>query len=349
MDTIDLRSDLMAPRSLKTAQAMYAAASGTPAMDNGEDFYERTLMDLMARELGVEATLLVPTCTMANQIAIRLHLPEGGLLASAGLAHVVTVEAPATALTGVRKHVLPSDRGHPPPSTVAEFLAEQKAGEPTLVWLENTHMLSAGSVMPDGWQREIGVLSRGHGAGVHLDGSRLWNAAVVRNAAMSTLMEGCDTAAISLNKAVGAPVGSVLAGSRAAIDEAARWRDAMGGQWRPVGVIAAAALAALDDWRERLEADRANTRTLAEAIVGRLGEHAVQPADTNLIFLNRANNDGSSFVEALGRRGVKTTMLISSVVRLAVHGGVGAKQIKVILEAVTAADGELAAAHPESS
>jgi threonine aldolase len=264
-DVIDLRSDLMGPRPRPVVAAMSAAAARPPAMAYGEDPDESALMERLTVELGVEAALLVPTCTMANQIAIRLHLPGGGRIAAAALSHVLTVEARATAATGVAGQVLSSENGHPSPSAVADFLAGRRAGEATLVWLENTHMLSAGSIMPVGWQTQIGASCRKAGCAVHLDGSRLWNAAVAQDAPMAMLVAGCDTVAISLNKAIGAPLGSVLTGSRAEIDEAQRWRDALGGGWRPIGCIAAAALAALDGWRERLKMDAAVTGGLATA------------------------------------------------------------------------------------
>jgi threonine aldolase len=275
---IDLRSDLMGPRTREVAEAMRDAVLRPGAMDFGEDADERRLSDQLTAEFGVEAVLLVPTCTMANQIAIRLHLPDGGQLSSSARDHVVTVEARATALTGVVHQTLSAENGHLSPSVVSEYLNGDTRGESRLVWLENTHMLSAGSVMPSGWQTEIGVACRAAGAALHLDGSRLWNAAVAQEASMATLMTGCDTAAISLNKAIGAPVGSVLAGSRAAIEQAVRWRDVMGGNWRPLGGIAAAALVALQGWRPRLATDLAMTQAIADSIVDRLGEGAILPA-----------------------------------------------------------------------
>jgi threonine aldolase len=340
-NTIDLRSDLMVPRSQQVLAAMSAAAFRPPAMAYGEDPDERALTERLVAELGVEAALLVPTCTMANQIAIRLHLPDGGRLAAGALSHVLTVEARATALTGVAGQVLPAENGHPSPAAVADFLAGRRAGEAALVWLENTHMLSAGTIMPPGWQTQIGESCRMAGCSVHLDGSRLWNAAVAQGVKMSALVAGCDTAAISLNKAIGAPLGSVLAGSRAAIDVALRWRDALGGGWRPIGCIASAALAALEDWRERLETDAAMTRRLVAALAARLGDQAVQRAPTNLIFLNRPGGDAQSFVEALGRHAVRAMTLTPSLVRLAIHSGVRMAEIDIIAAAVVATDVEL--------
>ena len=306
-----------------------------------EDPAERALYDMLAEELGVEAVLLVPTCTMANQIAIRLHLSNGGRLASTAFAHVVTIEARATALTGVVRHLLAGENGHPSPSTVADFVAAADPHEPALIWLENTHMLSAGSVMPAGWQAQIGDTCRKAGRTVHLDGSRLWNAAVAQNVTMATLVDGCDTVSISLNKAIGAPVGSVLGGSRAAIGEAVRWRDAMGGEWRPIGPIAAAAFAALDGWRERLERDTSITSALAAAITSRLGEDAVQPVHTNLIFLNRSGGDASLFVDGLALRSVGATLLTDGLVRLAIHNGVREPEVELVATAIASVDAEL--------
>lgn len=341
---IDLRSDLMGPRTREVAEAMRDAVMRPGAMDFGEDADERRLSDQLTAELDVEALLLVPTCTMANQIAIRLHLPEGGRLASSARDHVVTVEAGATALTGVVHEILSAENGHPSPAIVSEYLNAGTRGKPRLVWLENTHMLSAGSVMPSGWQTEIGVACRAADTALHLDGSRLWNAAVAQEASMATLMTGCDTAAISLNKAIGAPAGSVLAGSRLAIEQAVRWRDAMGGNWRPLGGIAAAALAALQGWRPRLATDLAMTQAIAEAIVDRLGEDAILPAPTNLIFLNRPAGDAVAFVGALARQGVRAIVLAPAHVRLAVHSGVREREVEKIIAAITTADAERAAA-----
>ncbi len=334
----DLRSDLMAPRSERVAEAMRVAALGAPAMTRGEDPHERALSDYLCAELGVEAVLLVPTCTMANQIAIRLALPDGGVLASAARAHIVTTEAKATGLTGVTPHALPHEDGHPSPETVETFLSEQTAGQPTLVWLENTQMLSAGSVMPVGWQTRIGDACRARNIPVHLDGSRLWNAAVAQGSPMSAMTQGTDTIALSLNKAIGAPVGSILAGSRAAIEAATEWRNALGGEWRPIGPIAAAALAALDGWRERLTADMHVTRSLAEAIVARLGEDAVRPAPSNLIFLHRPEGDAAQFVEQLAANKARVLALGPKLVRLAIHGGMRFDDVGPIANAICEAN-----------
>jgi threonine aldolase len=339
-DIIDLRSDLMAPRLAEVARALHAAALEAPAMDYREDPHELRLGERLLEELGVEAVLLVPTCTLANQIAIRLHLPDGGRLASAKLAHVITVEARATALTGIGHDALPDESGHPSPAAVEAYLAHSAPGEPKLIWLENTHMMAAGSVMPVGWQVKIGAACRAAGGALHLDGSRLWNAAVAQGAPMSVLVAGSDTVAVSLNKAIGAPLGSVLAGSRAQIEEAVRWRDILGGGWRPLGGIAAAAVAALEGWRARLEADTAMTRDLAAAIEARLGGELLQPSPSNLVFLSRPERDAAKFIEALARRGVRAIMISPTRVRLAIHGGVREREVRMIAAAVAAANAE---------
>jgi len=325
---------------------MFSGSQRPPALAYGEDHDEKVLMKKLEAELGVEAVLLVPTCTMANQIAIRLHLANGGELASCALSHIVTVEASATALTGVSGKPLASENGHLSPAAVEGFLAGRSQDDAALIWLENTHMLSAGSVMPSGWQAAIGGMCKPVGVAVHLDGSRLWNAAVAQDAPVSALVAGCNTVAISLNKAVGAPCGSVLGGSREDIAKAVHLRSAMGGEWRPIGSIASAALAALDGWRDRLEADAFATRSLATSIVGRLGEHAVLPAPTNLIFLSRPNGDAARFVEALSRLGVKALVLTPEAVRLAIHSGVRDKEVEIIANVVKTADIELNGARP---
>jgi threonine aldolase len=322
------------------ADAMSRACLRAPAMTREEDPDERALAEALCEELGLEAVLLTPTCTMANQIAVRLHLPSGGLLASNDLAHVVTVEARATSLTGVTRASLASEHGHPTPMAVRSFLAESN-GTPggALVWLENTHMLAAGSVMPDEWQAAISEHCRGAGVAVHLDGSRLWNAAAASRSSMAKLATGIDTVAISLNKALGAPLGSVLAGSRALIEEADRWRNALGGEWRPVGPIAAGALAAFrGDWRARLERDLELTHRLAEAICERFGDAFIMPVETNLIFVNRPLDDAKAYRTELERLGVRTTFIAPTTVRLALHGGISADAVTTIVEAMAEAE-----------
>lgn len=356
---IDLRSDLMGPRTKAVADAMSDAVLRTPTMEYGEDAYERALGDALTIELGVEAVLLVPTCTMANQIAIRLHLPDGGHLATAPYSHIVTAEAPSTAMTGVETFALqtdhnaspdgnpyavPANNGHPTPESVRAFLVQRDAARASLVWLENTHMLSAGSLLPAGAQAQITALCHDADVRLHLDGSRLWNAAAASNASMSELVAGCDSTAISLNKAIGAPVGSILAGSRAMIEEAVRMRRALSGEWRPISSIAAAALASLAGWRTRLEADTAMTGALAAKIADALGEPAVQPAPTNLILLNRPSGDAARFVAALERKGVRSILVTPGIVRLAIHNGIRDREVAMVADAVVAADTELVTA-----
>ena len=160
---------------------------------------------------------------------------------------------------------------------------------------------------------------------------------------MSALVAGCDTVAVSLNKAIGAPLGSVLAGSHAAIDEALRLRDALGGGWRPIGSVAAASRAALEGWRHRLETDTGFARKLGEGLSDRLGGDAVQPVQTNLIFLNRARGDAALFIDILKRHGVEAIGLTSRLVRLAIHSGVRDGEVETIVAAVATADIEAAA------
>ena len=341
LSVIDLRSDLLCPRSERVAEAMRAACFDAPSMERGEDRHEAELSERLISELGVEAVLLTPTCTMANQIAIRLHLPTGGALLSAFHAHVVTVEARATALTGVTNHGLAAVGGHVAPAVFAEAVRELETARASLAWLENTHMRSAGTTLPSNWQSGVAEVLRSVGGRVHLDGSRLWNAAARLSTPMSALTAGADTVAVSLNKAVGAPVGSVLAGSKAIIAEAVGWRDALGGNWRPLGPIAAAAVAALEGWRERLETDLAMTERLATVLVARLGSAAVQPAPTNLIFLNRPAGDAWDFVQALAREGVGAIPIGPGAIRLAIHSGVREAQVSQVADAVEAAHSAL--------
>lgn len=323
---IDLRSDLMTGASPRVRRAITEAMTRLPAMERDEDPDERRLNAELAAELGKEAALLFPTCTMANQAALRVWLPQGGSVAAAATAHVCTVEASATALTGVTTRQLTAERGHPSPEAVSDYLASREDGSgPTLIWLENTFMLSAGSVMPKGWQGGVAQACLRHSARLHLDGSRLWNAAAATGASMAEAAEGADSVSVSLNKAVGAPLGAILAGSRDMIEAAASVRAALGGEWRPLGWVAAGALAAMQDWRERLIEDHAVARTVAGGLQASLGADRAPTPETNLVFVSLPSRNARAVAEAAKAEGVLVLPLAARRIRLALHSGVTAR------------------------
>ena len=306
------------------AAAMARAAGRPPAMVRGEDPDERALTEEVAAMLGHEAALFVPTCTMANQIALRLRCPPGSVVLAERTAHVATVERGATAMTGAAVRAGPGRNGHLTPDAVLDVLRDGQP--PALVWLENTSMRAGGTVMPDGWQASIAATLRGTDIKIHLDGSRLWNAAVASGSSMAELAAGADTVAVSLNKAVGAPLGSILAGSQRTITRAAGLRDQMGGHWRPVGILAAAARAAIAECTERIARAHVAAAELAEALRPELGGRVSTP-ETNIVLI-ASPGSARADVQSLQTAGILALALDSDTVRLVTHSGLDKNDLR---------------------
>lgn len=332
----DMRSDLLVPRSSAVVDAVAGAFRDRPAMDSGEDPHEAHLLSQVCDLLGCEAGLFLPTCTMANQVAVRCWLPSGGPVAADALSHIFTVEHKALGLTGAAPQAIPSQAGHITPQAIADYLTENEQ-TPCLVWLENTHNLAGGSIMPAGWQVEIAGHCAEAARPLHLDGSRLWNAAAADGQELASLAEGVSSVALSLNKAVGAPMGAVLAGPRALIEQADQVRKAMSGEWRPIGPLAAGALAAIQGWRERLHHDHETAREIAAGLQSRLGDVAVSSPETNIIMLHCPMGSAGKIVAFADERGVKVLPISDRLIRFAIHGGVDRKAVPFIVEVVTKA------------
>lgn len=213
--------------------------------------------------------MFAPSGTMVNQLALRAHTEPGDEVILDGNAHIYYYEggAPA-ALAGVMCRCLPGVRGI---FTAAELEAVLRPADqhfpPTkLVCLENTHNRGGGKIWPQELVREIGTLTRERGIRLHLDGARLWNAAVTRGISERELAAEFDSVAVCFSKGLGAPVGSALCGSREFIQRARRFRKMFGGGMRQAGVLAAGALHALEHHRGRLAEDHANARALAAGL-----------------------------------------------------------------------------------
>lgn len=330
--SVDLRSDLMSGCMPSVADAMARAALRRPAMMRGEDPDERALTEEVAAMLGQEAALFVPTCTMANQIALRLWCPPGSAVLAERSAHVVTVECGATASTGAAVRTVSGYKGHLTPDAVEDALRGD--GQcPSLVWFENTSMRAGGTIMPDGWQDGVARTLRGTRTKLHLDGSRLWNAAVGSGRGMAELAGGADTVAISLNKAVGAPLGSILTGARETIIRAAEMREEMGGNWRPVGILAAGARAALKGCMDRIAWAHEAAAHLASCLQASLGPRVGTP-ETNIILISCAGK-ARMVVASLHAAGVLGLALDADTIRLVAHSGMASVDLRALAETIS--------------
>ena len=285
----DFRSDLMAGIPPAARESMLLAAAQDPEMGARDDPHQSRLERTVADLAGFEDALFLPTCTLANQIALRLWCRPGDAVVAAADSHVAGHEAASTAgLSGVTARRLAGMRGHLPPEAVQAALAQPRRPEeqPTrLVWLENTHMRAGGTVAPDGWIIAIANTCSDAGVKLHIDGSRLWNAEAATGRSLAVLASAADSLSLSLNKALGAPAGSLLLGSRASIREALAVRATLGANWRPVGFLAAGALAAVQGRHARLQDDHRRARVLHAGLSRSLGPLAGMMPDTNIVLV----------------------------------------------------------------
>ena len=319
---IDLRSDTVT----KPTPAMYAAMASAEVGDDvyGEDPTVNRLEKRAAEIFAREAAIFVPTGTMGNQIAIRLHTQHGQEVICESRSHVLDWEmAMVSAFSGCLPRAVAGDRG------VLTWDAIKKAIAPKiyyraatgLISLENTHNMAGGTVTPLPVLREVWQGAREAGLPVHLDGARVFNAATALGVSVAELTSGFDTVMFCLSKGLGAPVGSILVGSREAIDRARIYRKALGGGMRQAGVLAAAGLIALEEMTARLAEDHANARFLAETVAKcSTAEIDLAAVQTNIvIFALRNQGDAPVLVAKLKEKGILSSSIGPHHVRLVTH------------------------------
>jgi threonine aldolase len=289
---IDLRSDTVTRPTPAMRRAMADAEVGDDVY--GEDPTVNALQERVAALLGTEAALFVPSGSMANQIAIKVHTQPGDGVLVGGSAHNWMFEAGAAgAISSVQVEVLPGDGRFDAAALRAAYKPDNHMNAPTrLVSVENTHNMGGGRIWDQDAVRSVVAAARELGLATHLDGARLWNAAVAQGLPESALAQGFDTISVCLSKGLGAPVGSLLCGSRALVHRAHRFRKMLGGGMRQAGILAAAGLYALEHHRTRLAEDHANAAFLA-AELARLPGLAVDPAGvhTNIVMVDIASDE----------------------------------------------------------
>jgi threonine aldolase len=305
---IDLRSDTMTRPSAAMRAAMAAADVGDDVW--GEDPTVNALQERVAALLGKPAALLVPSGTMSNQIAIRAHTHHGDAMLLGVGSHCTTYESgAAAALSGVQPRELGTGGLFCADDVIAAIPPANVHNAPaTLVWLENTHNRGGGRVFPQRDVIAIAEAAHARGLRVHLDGARLLNAAVASGRPAVELAAPVDSTSICLSKGLGAPVGSVLAGSRELIDRALRLRKMFGGGMRQAGILAAAGLYALEHNVARLAEDHANAALLGAGLAALPGLTLAQPAvETNIVVFDLDPDvpcDAPAFLSACAARGV---------------------------------------------
>ncbi|WP_224270399.1 threonine aldolase family protein [Haloprofundus salinisoli] len=336
---IDLRSDTVTRPSEEMREAARDA-------DVGDDVYrdDPTVNELERRAadlVGKEAALYVPSGTMGNQIAARVHTDRGQELLCDEEAHVVKWELGGIAqLSQLQVRTIDcGDRCVPTPEQVRERYVEEDLHRPGtgLLTLENTHNSRGGVAVPKEHIDAAAEAAHDLGVPVHLDGARIFNAAVSLDEDPKALVENVDSVMFCLSKGLGAPVGSVLAGDAAYIDRARRTRKLLGGGMRQAGVIAAPGLLALENV-DRLAEDHENARTLAAGLDDLPGLTATVP-DSNIVVVDVAGAGltANEFVDACVDEGVACGAFGDTTVRLCTNWGVSASDVEDALDHIAAA------------
>jgi len=311
---IDLRSDTVT----RPTESMRAAMAGAEVGDDvyGEDPTAIALEERVAGLFGHEAALFMPTGSMANVLAVRSVVAPGEEVLCEASAHIVRAELGAHgAYSGLTSRTWIHPRGQIDLTALQSLFAPDMGPffvRTAAISVENTHNFAGGAVLPLADLRDLRDYATGVGTAVHLDGARIWNAHVATGTPLADYGAIADVMAVCLSKGLGAPVGSLMIGSRDAITEARVWRKRMGGGMRQVGILAAAGLHALDHHVERLADDHDHARLLAEAC-------GVDPAsvDTNIVVV--ARNDAAEFVARAAEEGVRVATVGPTVVRLVTH------------------------------
>jgi len=319
MAPIDLRSDTVTKPTPEMRRAMAEAEVGDDVY--GEDPTVNRLEQKAAEMLGKEAALFVPSGTMGNAIAVRLLTERGDEVLVERRSHVVRFElAGMSVISGVMPRMVDGEGGHIAPEQVRAAVAPHAyyKSDVRLVVLENTHNLGGGTVQSLAEQRDVIAAARECGFKVHLDGARIWNAAVALGVAPAELAAGADTVMTCLSKGLCAPVGSLVASTRERIGEARRIRKLLGGGMRQAGVLAAAGLVALETLVPRLAEDHANARLLGEAFARGRGV-TLAPVETNIVVGVLEGRTAAEAVAALREKGVLANAMDARTLRLTTH------------------------------
>ena len=335
---IDLRSDTVTRPTAAMRKAMAEAEVGDDVY--GEDPTVNRLEKDAAAVFGREAAIFVPTGTMGNQIAIRLHTEHGQEVICESRSHVLDWEmATMASFSGCQARTVEGERGVLSWDRIRRAIGPKiYYRQPTgLVCLENTHNMAGGTVTPLDVMKEVWHGAKQAGLPVHLDGARVFNAATALKVGVAELTAGFDTLMFCLSKGLGAPVGSLLVGSTKAIERARVFRKALGGGMRQAGVLAAAGLIALHEMPKRLAEDHANARLLAEAVANAASaEIDLDAVQTNIvIFSLRGEGDAASFCATLKQAGVVASAIGPHSVRFVTHYDVSTEDCKKAAEIVS--------------
>ena len=334
---IDLRSDTVTKPTPGMRKAMAEAEVGDDVY--GEDPTINALQEKVAKILGKERAVFVPSGTMANQLSIKAQTQPGDEVILEASSHAYNFEGGAGAvLSGVQFFCLPGTRGILDSSQVEEAIRPFDAHFPVtrLICLENTHNRGGGSVYPIKNMSDIFKLAKSRGLLVHLDGARLWNASAASGIKPGEYAQYADSVSVCLSKGLGAPVGSLVAGSAAFIDRVHRFRKMFGGGMRQAGILAAAGIYALDHHLEKLKATHDQAKRLAFVLSGCKGV-SIDPdqVETNIVIfdVSLSKKTPTQVAEVMRAKGVLIHAFGKTQIRLVTHIDVSDDDIEKAMEA----------------
>jgi len=332
---IDLRSDTVTRPTAAMRQAMMDAPLGDDVF--GEDPTVLALQERVAALLDKEAALFTPTGTMANQLALRAQTEAGDEVLIDDTAHIASWESGAgAALAGVQFRSVAAPRGGfgveelEPRLRPHSFMAPRSS----LVAFENTNNHRGGEIFDIARLRQVGEWARQQSLRVHMDGARLWNASVASGVSLRDYAAPTDSVSLCFSKGLGAPLGSILVADAATIHKAHRFRKMYGGGMRQAGIVAAAALYALDHHVERLREDHQKAQVLGEAARAAARLQLVHPVDTNIVIigLTGAEDSAAALVEDLRRHDVRALVWEERSVRMVTHMDVSNEEIDQVAQ-----------------
>lgn len=334
---IDLRSDTVTKPTEEMRKAMYEAIVGDDVYE--EDPTVNELENLAAKMLGKEAALFVTSGTQGNQVAVITLCRPGNEVIVEENAHLFFYEGAAmSAFAGVQPRTLSGVDG--------AFTTEQLQGairsddihfpETGLICLENTHNRAGGAVISVEKMKSLYEIAQQHRIPLHLDGARLFNAAVALQVDVRELTMYCDTLQVCLSKGLGSPIGSILAGSRDFINRARKTRKRLGGGWRQAGILAAAGIVSLTKMVDRLSEDHAKAQVLAEGLSVIPELQVVNKVETNIVFIDvtRTGLSASEFVDRLKVNRILISAFGPKTVRFTTHYDVSMEQIYDALKTI---------------
>lgn len=335
---IDLRSDTVTKPTQEMREAMFKAEVGDDVYR--EDPTVNRLEEIAAEILGKEAALFVTSGTQGNQVAILSHTRPGEEVILEAESHIFYYEAgAASALAGVQLRTISGKRGQMPISDIRRSIRDTDIHAPrtALISLENTHNRAGGAILPPEYMKEVSLLAKEKNIPIHLDGARLFNAAVALNIDVKELTQYVDTVQICLSKGLSSPMGSILAGPKDYIELARKWRKRLGGGMRQAGLMAAPGIIAITKMVDRLKEDHERAKRLAlgvEQVDGITVD--VSSVETNILLLDveGLGITAKSFMDELHKYDIYGSIFGEYIIRLTTHREITDEDIDNTIKAI---------------